>query len=251
YHEAQQALQLRDDFLASIAHDLRSPLATIKGYTQMLQMRLGRLDLPEAQRLVEMLQRIDATVGRMSGFLTELLDLSRLRTGQPLELRRERVELVALVRHLVLEHQHTAPSHRLSLVASVPELVGWWDRLRLERVLSNLLSNAVKYSPQGGQITVTVARQLDSGQEWAVLAVQDQGIGIPAEDLPHIFERFYRGRNVAGKIGGTGIGLTSARAIVEQHGGTLTVQSIEGQGAVFTVRLPLVPGEQASTASRR
>jgi PAS domain S-box-containing protein len=251
YHEAQQALQVRDDFLASIAHDLRSPLATIKGYTQLLQLRLGRLDLPEAQRLAEMLRRIDATVGRMSGFLTELLDLSRLRTGQPLALQRERVALVALVRQLLLEHQQTAPSHRLSLVASVPELVGWWDRLRLERALSNLLSNAVKYSPQGGEITVSIARQLDNGQEWAVLAVQDQGIGIPAEDLPHIFERFYRGRNVAGKIGGTGIGLASARAIVEQHGGTLTVQSIEGQGAVFTVRLPIVSGEQAGTASGR
>lgn len=248
YREAQRALQVRDDFLASIAHDLRSPLATIKGYTQMLQMRLGRLGLPEAERLAEMLRRIDATVGRMAGFLTELLDLSRLRTGQPLELQRERVDLVTLVRQLVIEHQQTAPAHHLSLVAGVPELSGWWDRLRLERVLSNLLSNAVKYSPEGGDITVSVARQLDNRQEWAVITVQDQGIGIPAEDLPYIFERFYRGRNVTGRIGGTGIGLASARGIVEQHGGTLTVQSTEGQGAVFTVRLPVVPGEQPGTA---
>ncbi len=251
YREAQHALQVRDDFLASIAHDLRSPLTTIKGYTQMLQVRLRCLDLPEVERLTEMLRRIDAAVGRMASFLTELLDLSRLRTGQPLELQREYVDLVALVQHLVMGHQQTAPAHRLSLVADVPELAGWWDRLRLERVLSNLLSNAVKYSPEGGEITVLVARQLDNGQEWAVIAVQDRGIGIPAEDLPRIFERFYRGRNVTGKIDGTGIGLATARGIVEQHGGTLTVQSTEGQGAVFTVRLPIVPGEQASPASGR
>jgi PAS domain S-box-containing protein len=239
YREAQQALQARDDFLASIAHDLRNPLATIKGYAQMLQMRISRLDLPDAERMAEMLRRIDATVARMTGLLTELIDLSRLHTGQPLELQREPTDLVALARHLVAEYQQTAPAHRLHLETAVPELIGWWDRPRLERVLSNLLSNAIKYSPDGGEITVTIARRSKDGMEWAVVEVRDRGMGIPAEDLPHIFERFYRGRNVAAKISGTGIGLASARGIVEQHGGTITVQSREGEGSTFTIYLPI------------
>jgi signal transduction histidine kinase len=107
--------------------------------------------------------------------------------------------------------------------------------------LDNLLSNAIKYSPAGGPVLVTVAREQIDGGAYAVLAVQDHGVGIPAADLSHIFERFHRASNVQGRISGTGIGLASARQIVEQHGGDLTVRSTEGQGSVFTVLLPLAP----------
>jgi signal transduction histidine kinase len=106
-------------------------------------------------------------------------------------------------------------------------------------VLGNLLDNAIKYSPDGGDIAVTIALAEADGQRQAVLSVQDHGIGIPAGDLPHVFERFFRGTNVAGRIRGTGIGLAGSRQIVEQHGGTLTVESREGEGSTFTVRLPL------------
>jgi len=106
----------------------------------------------------------------------------------------------------------------------------------VERVLGNLVSNALAYSPRGGAVTVTVDRERD---EWAILQVSDHGLGIPATDLPHIFERFHRGGNVAGRIAGSGIGLAAVRQIVEQHGGTITVESREGKGSTFTVRLPL------------
>ncbi|MDP9474038.1 MAG: ATP-binding protein [Chloroflexota bacterium] len=132
-----------------------------------------------------------------------------------------------------------------------PSLVGEWDRARLARVVANLLDNAVRYSPKGGEIVVRVGRVEDpDGMPWAVLAVSDQGVGIPAADLPHLFERFYRGGNVTGRIAGTGIGLAGAKQIVEQHGGTIAVASEEGRGATFTVRLPVVPLHSAARANR-
>jgi signal transduction histidine kinase len=118
-----------------------------------------------------------------------------------------------------------------------------WDAVRLARVLDNLVGNAIKYSPEGGPIVVTISRETTAaGTRWAVLSVRDQGVGIPPSDLPHVFERFYRGRNITAEIAGTGIGLASARQIVEQHTGTISVESHAGQGSTFTVRLPLEPG---------
>ena len=116
-----------------------------------------------------------------------------------------------------------------------PELVGNFDAPRLERVVDNLLGNAIKYSPGGGCITLS-ANQQDG---WATVVVRDQGIGIPEDDLPHVFEPFRRGANVVGRISGTGIGLASARRIVERHGGTLSVDSQPGEGSAFMIRLPL------------
>jgi signal transduction histidine kinase len=107
-------------------------------------------------------------------------------------------------------------------------------------VLGNLLGNAVKYSPAGGEVAVRVVRERDAGgRAWAVVAVRDQGIGIPVADLPHVFERYRRGSNVGGRIVGSGVGLAGARQIVEQHGGTIAVASEEGRGSTFSLRLPL------------
>jgi signal transduction histidine kinase len=164
-----------------------------------------------------------------------VLDAARLQEGRPLELDRRPTDLVALARRAAAECQQTTGRHRIRCEAQVPRLVGRWDAARLERVLGNLLDNAVKYSPGGTEITLTVAR---SGAT-AVVAVRDRGVGIPAGDLPRVFERFYRGSNVAGRIGGTGLGLAGVKRIVEQHGGTIEVESVEGVGSTFTVRLPL------------
>jgi signal transduction histidine kinase len=111
--------------------------------------------------------------------------------------------------------------------------------VRLGRVLVNLLSNAIKYSPSGGDIVVSVGEVERDGARLARLSVSDHGLGVPAADLPVIFERFQRARNVEGRIGGTGIGLASVRQIVEQHGGSISATSTEGAGSTFTVLLPL------------
>jgi signal transduction histidine kinase len=144
------------------------------------------------------------------------------------------MDLVEVTRLAVLRHQGTADKHRLHFEAALPSLVGTWDAGRLERVLGNLLSNAIKYSPTGGEIAVS----LSLSGTWAELAVADHGLGIPAQDLPHIFERFHRAGNVVGRIPGSGLGLAGTRDIVQQHGGTIHVESVEGQGSRFVVRLP-------------
>jgi signal transduction histidine kinase len=124
--------------------------------------------------------------------------------------------------------------------AAAETVVGQWDPRGIERVVLNLLTNAIKYSPHGGAVTLQVERVPDDAIPYARLVVQDEGIGIPATDLPQIFERYRRGRNV-GKIAGTGIGLTGAKQIVERHGGAIDVASTEGSGTRVTVTLPLEP----------
>jgi signal transduction histidine kinase len=238
YRQAREALELRDTFLATVSHDLRNPLSTIAGQAQLLRRQLARPSAPDTSRLSDGLTRIEATVSRMSGMIDELLDIARLQLGQPLELRPEPFDLVQLVRRKVAEYQQTTQRHLLRIAAE-PALDGAWDTARLERVLDNLLSNAIKYSPDGGVVTVIVVGDDDDTGQWAVLSVRDPGVGIPAADLPRIFERFSRATNV-GAIGGTGIGLAVSHQIVQQHGGTISVDTVEGGGSVFTVRLPLV-----------
>jgi PAS domain S-box-containing protein len=189
-------------------------------------------------RLTAGLDRINAAATKMNGLIGELLDFARLQAGQPLDLMRRRTDLVALARQVIEEHQHYSDRHQITLKCEVPELVGLWDPTRLERVFDNLISNAIKYSPQGGEITVSICR-LESDPPQAVISVRDQGIGIPSADLPDIFGWFRRAGNVSGQISGTGIGLASSLQVVQHHGGTIEVDSQEGAGSTFTVRLPL------------
>lgn len=241
---AQRTLeQQKDEFLSAVAHDLKTPLTSIKGLAQILQRRTARGQAAGSEQLGEGLARIEQNASRMTSLINELLDLSRLQTGQGLQLNRRPVDLVALVSHTVAEYGEEADSDRFTVQSQTPQLVGTWDADRLERVLSNLLSNAMKYSPGSAPITVAVRTEEAGGTKWAVLSVQDRGIGIPPEDLPHIFERFHRGRNVGRETLGTGIGLAGAKQIVEQHGGMIEVASEEGAGSTFTIRLPLPSAE--------
>ncbi|MGD9890704.1 MAG: ATP-binding protein [Dehalococcoidia bacterium] len=253
---AQRALAVRDEFLGSVSHDLRTPLTSIRGLAQLLARQLARLEPPQGPRLREQAAAIDRAAGTMTAMVEELLDLTRLEAGQPLELRQEPVDLVALAHVSVELQQPSTPLHDLQVVAAVPTLVGMWDRGRLERVLANLLSNAVKYSPEGGPVAVAVQRLHGLAEPWAELTVTDRGIGIPRADLPFIFERFRRGANVTGRVGGAGLGLAGARHIVELHGGTITAMSAEGAGTTITVRLPLRgsapapdPGDSSQTST--
>lgn len=139
----------------------------------------------------------------------------------------------------VVAQQESVQSGRIRVETHLPVLVSVIDAGRVERVVGNLLTNALKYSPPESPITVRVARDDADTRPMAMIAVRDEDIGIPATDLPHIFERFHRGTNVVSYVQGTGIGLASARQIVALHGGTISVESVEGAGATFTVRLPL------------
>jgi signal transduction histidine kinase len=249
YRATRDAVRLRDEFLAAVSHDLKNPLGAVKGTAQLLHRAVRRLDTPEAERIGDGLRRIDAIVTRMTRSIDSLLDITRVQMGQPLPLDRRPTDLVALAREVLDEQRPSADRHQLRLDASLPEVVGAWDSARLERVLENLVSNAVKYSPDGGEITIEIRLEREADQPWAVLAVRDQGIGIPAADLPRIFARFERAGNVVGQIPGTGIGLTAVRQVVEQHGGRIAVDSEEGVGTTFTVRLPLALDLASNTAS--
>jgi signal transduction histidine kinase len=238
YRQVQEALRLRDELLALVSHDLKNPLGVIQLQAELLQRRLEGSAEAAPERTRERLAQITASATTMARLIEDLLDVARLHLGATLALNRHPTDLVALVRRQVLD-QALDQQQRIRIEAAETVVVGDWDSVRVERVVANLLSNAIKYSPAGGEIVLTITREAHAGQPWAVLTVQDAGLGIPAPDLPAIFDRFQRAGNVAGRVSGAGIGLTSARQIVEQHGGSITVASTEGVGSTFTVRLPL------------
>jgi PAS domain S-box-containing protein len=240
YGQVQDAVRIRDEFLSSVSHDLKSPLTAIKGRAQLIRRRLARGEVSGTSAWTsEGLDQIDDTATNMTTLINELLEVAHLQIGQPLELDRRPTDLVRLVQQRVAEYGQVSEGHRIDLVTELATLFGDWDARRLDRVLSNLIGNATKFSPEGGRVTLRLTREETPDGPVAVLSVQDEGIGIPSADLPHIFERFHRAGNVVGRITGTGLGLYGVKRIVEQHGGTIQAESEEGLGSTFTVRLPL------------
>lgn len=230
--------RVRDEFYAAVSHDLKNPLTIVRAHTQLVQRSLRRLDAPEAAGLAE---RLDAVIGasaRMTQLLDDLLDHARLQAGEPLELALRPTDLGALLRRLAEQWERASEGHRFVVTDDEATVVAPVDTRRLERVLENIISNAVKYSPAGRPIELGAAAT-DDGRGWAVLTVRDRGVGIPAAELSTIFDPYRRGTNVRGQIGGSGLGLASARRLIEQHGGTIAIASTEGAGTTVTIRLPL------------
>jgi len=226
--------RLKDEFLSIASHELRTPVTSIKGYTQLAKTLIRENDLATSEEYLDIaLDQID----RMSRLILELLDVSRIETGR-LQIRREPIPWANFVRDVVHRH-HTAFSDRHFRVdVEGDERVVNGDRDRLEQVLGNLLENAVKYSPEGSDISVDV----DDRGDHVVTAVRDRGMGIPADELGQVFERFHRGRQVSStNYGGLGLGLYITKQIVERHGGQIWVESREGQGTTFYFSLPAAP----------
>jgi signal transduction histidine kinase/CHASE3 domain sensor protein len=223
--------RLKDEFLSIASHELRTPVTSIKGYTQLSKTLIREKDLETAEEYLGIaLDQID----RMSRLILELLDVSRIETGR-LEIRREVIEWGSFVRNIV-DRLNTALGER-NIVLDVPAdtrvVIG--DRDRLEQVLGNLLENAVKYSPDGSDVHVNVEERA----EQVVTSVADRGIGIPQDELGQVFERFHRGRQVSStNYGGLGLGLYITKQIVERHGGTIGVESRHGEGTTFQFTLP-------------
>lgn len=236
--EAEAAVQARDNFVTIISHDLRNPMTAIQAQMDLLQRRAAQGVAPTAKRLLTWLETVGKSVKRLSAQIDELHDATRMQAGRALDLQRRPTDLVALAREAAMQYRHVSDAHRIRIETAVPSLIDTWDASRLERVLANLLSNAIKYSPAGGLISVRVSREGD----WGVLAVKDRGMGIPAQDIERIFERYQRASNVTAATPGAGLGLTGANDIVTQHGGDIAVQSEEGAGTTFVVRLPMTAG---------
>jgi PAS domain S-box-containing protein len=232
--EANEALRQRDEFLAIASHDMRTPLAAVRGYAQLALRHLNR-DPADGAPLERWLMDIDESAERLTGLVSELMDVSLLRGGRTVPLQLEPTDLVALINERVREHASSADErHAFKVTAQSSGVIGNWDRSRLGRVLDNLLSNAVKYSPDGGSIDVKVMSEKGFG----VVAVTDHGIGIAPREMARIFTPMFRGTNT-GSVAGTGLGLSGSRTLVELMGGRIQVQSRLGQGSTFTIWLPL------------
>jgi PAS domain S-box-containing protein len=231
----------RDEFLAAVSHDLRSPMAVIKGRADLLRRSLERSDVPDVDQLARGLAAIDTSTVNLVRIVDELFDLTRLRMGHPIELDLQPTDLGALVSHAADEYRHLHPDWTITLESDGERLFGKWDAVRIGRVLTNLLSNAIKYSSPESEITVTMGMEKRDRRDWAVVAVSNQGVGIPRDEIGRVFDAYFRATNISGGVSGTGVGLAGARHIVEQHGGEIEVDSVEGETTTFAVRLPLQP----------
>ncbi|MBF5041834.1 MULTISPECIES: PAS domain S-box protein [Myxococcaceae] len=246
--ELQRSLRTRDDFLSSVAHDLRNPLSVVALRAGMLRAEVERGGIAP-ERITAAAARIGAASDEMAAMVESLVDLVRSEMGAPPTLRLSLVDLASLARDVAQDlQQQEARTHRLQLSMPATAVKAAVDEVRVRRVLRNLVTNAVKYSPEGREISVRVQERAREGKAGALIEVRDEGMGIPAGDLPHLFGRFFRGENVVGRIPGTGIGLFGARQIVEQHGGSIEVKSVEGEGSTFSVWLPLAAPEAAPTS---
>ena len=236
--QAEEALKeadrRKDEFLATLAHELRNPLAPISNAVQLMSRPDGRR---QADRVVEMVGR---QVKQMARLVDDLLEVSRITRGK-IELKLERVPFAEIVHGAVETSQPMIDraGHQLAVALPGQPLVLEADRVRLTQVFANLLNNAAKYTDTGGRIWLDARRE--DGQ--VVATVRDTGIGIPADALPCVFDMFAQAHRSAGKgQGGLGIGLTMVRSLVEMHHGTVEARSAgPGQGSEFIVRLPLAP----------
>lgn len=238
----KEAERIKDEFIGIAAHELRSPLAILKGFAQMLLVQTARGKGPTlTDWQVEALQGIDQATLRLVELTEDLLDVTRLQAGR-LTLHCEPTDLIALSQRVVRRMQMTTEQHTISLSTAVEHLVVSVDPRRMEQVLINIISNAIKYSPAGGPIAVTIRERDNDGS--ALITIQDQGIGIPLYQQARIFGRFVRADNVrAYGIGGTGLGLYLCRELIEQQGGRVWFESVEGQGSTFFISLPVVSDE--------
>lgn len=229
--------QMKTEFVSTVSHDLRSPLTSILGYAQMLKA-IGPLD----ERQETFVERIIAGVNQITELISDLLDIGRIEAGLDMEM--VPCDIAAMAEEVTQQFQDAADQKHQSLTCqpSAEPAVVLGNDLRLRQVINNLVSNAIKYTPEEGEIRLTV-RQEDGT---TLLSVEDTGIGIPPGDLPFIFDKFYRVESdETADIQGTGLGLSICKSIVEKHGGRIWADSVPGQGSTFYVALPALPQVEA------
>jgi two-component system phosphate regulon sensor histidine kinase PhoR len=226
--------RIRQDFVANVSHELRTPLTTIKGYAETLLEGALKEDVA-----FQFTQVIKKHADRLTKIVEDLLMLSRIESKE-FRLEKKIVSPQDLVNDVIDYVRQSADKKRISIHKSemAPSLKVEADRNYLEQVLINLVDNAIKYTPDGGRITISVVEK--EGQE-VEFSVRDNGIGIPKEDMPRIFERFYRvDKGRSKESGGTGLGLSIVKHLVQAHGGRVWVESRLGEGSTFSFTLPLL-----------
>jgi len=228
--------QMKNDFVNTVSHDLKGPITVIAGLADIM-MRTGSGD----PRFKTRCEDIRETAQHMSELVTDLLDLGKIEAG--LEAAREEADYVALIHEAARIVGPGAEAKTITLHVQTPPAADTWAaRSRIRQALVNLLDNAVKYTPAGGTVTLSSAFSAGAqGPESLTIRITDTGVGIPAKDLPHVFDKFFRVKNEATQAtAGTGLGLAITKSIIEAHGGRIRVESLEGAGTTFVVELPLV-----------
>ena len=237
----REAVEAREEAIATVSHDLKNPLSVVRGSALLLEKVSGK-GAADLALIAKLSGTIARAAQRMDQLVTDLLDLSRFEAGHPgLNPTEERAgDLLAAAREAALP---VAEARGTEIEWSAAEVALWCDRERVLQVLANLLGNAVKFSPEGSKVTLR-AEDRDVAVEFSV---QDQGPGIPASQLPHLFERYWRSPDAA--AGGTGLGLAIVRKIVEAHHGSVHVRSVPGAGSLFVFTLPKGDGTRGTTSA--
>lgn len=236
--------RMKSRFISDISHEIRTPLTTIKLHAQLL-----RNQLPGKQN--RHLDIVEMEVDRQAKLIEEILEFAKIDAGH-LELHRRQIDLNSWVEMTLASYRLRAEEKGLKLTftpaPSAPCVLA--DPHKIQRVLINLLSNAIRHTPEGGDITVSIAESQAQERAWAIIQIADTGVGIPAEELPHIFERFFRGaESRENQTPGAGLGLAIVKELVELHGGWVTVKSRVGAGTTFTIALPRVSNPNLKVAS--
>lgn len=236
--ELEKADKLRRDLVADVAHELRTPLSNIKGYLEGIQDGVVEADDATLKLIYEEVQLL-------SRLVDDLHELALAESGG-LSLDRQVCDIGDIVRDVAGAMGYQAAAKGLKLHLEMPEIAAtaFVDGQRIGQVVRNLLGNAINFTPEGGEITISVGQTKDG----VSVSVADSGPGIPPEDLPYIFERFYRVDKARSRAtGGSGLGLTIAKRLIEAHGGQLTAESTPGKGSVFTIKLPAYGGDGGTT----
>jgi signal transduction histidine kinase len=234
---------LKSEFVSTVAHELRTPLTYLQGYSELLVTR------PETpvERQRHWLRIINDETKRLNGLITELLDLSRIEQGR-VEVHPQPVDLRTLVDERIALFRVQSEAHRLAAETDQAVPAAWADPQMLTRVVDNLLSNAIKYSPAGGDVTDRLQPDGDSVR----VSVQDQGLGIPSDELPRVFERFHRVDSQATRgVSGFRLGLSIVKAGIELSGGRIWVDSEPGKGSIFSFTVPVARSEQLAAMGAR
>jgi two-component system NtrC family sensor kinase len=231
--------RMRSEFVHTVSHDLRSPLTSVIGYTELVE-RAGSLN--DLQK--DFLNRIQGSVQQITALINDLLDIGSIEAG--FDTRREYIQLEGILRYTLDMLQGQIKSKRLiiktDISPSLPALRA--NPIRLRQVMDNVVGNAIKYSYPEGEIHISIHAEGDQ----LILQVKDAGPGIPVADQPRIFDKFYRGSNIA-EVEGSGLGLAIVKTIVESHQGRIWVESVEGKGSSFFIVLPILT-ETAPTGKK-
>jgi signal transduction histidine kinase len=246
--QQQQALseQRKQEFLSAANHELRTPLAAIQGFAELLHLRLQQDGQLDTQRTLHALTSIIKHSQHLTRLIEDMLDISRLQIDL-FSINRSTHNLLSILSQVIEAQALTTHRHTIRYVLDgftpTDTLPVHVDHDRIIQVFNNLLSNAIKYSPAGGEIEVGVRRVASTTEttEYCLIWVKDHGIGIDPHELPHIFERFHRARNLDRSIPGLGIGLHLAQELISRHQGQIWAESSPGQGSTFYIRLPLCP----------